>query len=138
MGFPRQKYWSGLPFPSPGDLPHPRSNLSIQHWQADSLRLNLLGSPMYPLLSSNNGSVLQNTYICRIGIFTLQSRHRISITTKIFSIVLLQPYQYTFLPCLYSLESTNLFFISTILTSIFTNFLRLEIFERKAKLLNQQ
>ena len=23
MGFPRQKYWSELPFPSPGDLPHP-------------------------------------------------------------------------------------------------------------------
>ena len=22
-GFPRQKYWSGLPFPSPGDLPNP-------------------------------------------------------------------------------------------------------------------
>ena len=21
-GFPRQEYWSGLPFPSPGDLPH--------------------------------------------------------------------------------------------------------------------
>ena len=21
MGFPRQEYWSGLPFPSPGDLP---------------------------------------------------------------------------------------------------------------------
>ena len=24
MGFPRQEYWSGLPFPSPGDLPNPR------------------------------------------------------------------------------------------------------------------
>ena len=24
MGFPRQEYWSGLPFPSPGDLPGPR------------------------------------------------------------------------------------------------------------------
>ena len=24
MGFPRQEYWSGLPFPSPGDLPYPR------------------------------------------------------------------------------------------------------------------
>ena len=24
MAFPRQEYWSGLPFPSPGDLPHPR------------------------------------------------------------------------------------------------------------------
>ena len=22
MGFPRQEYWSGLPFPFPGDLPH--------------------------------------------------------------------------------------------------------------------
>ena len=24
MGFSRQEYWSGLPFPSPGDLPDPR------------------------------------------------------------------------------------------------------------------
>ena len=23
MGFPRQEYWSGWPFPSPGDLPDP-------------------------------------------------------------------------------------------------------------------
>ena len=23
VGFPRQEYWSGLPFPSPGDLPNP-------------------------------------------------------------------------------------------------------------------
>ena len=23
VGFSRQEYWSGLPFPSPGDLPHP-------------------------------------------------------------------------------------------------------------------
>ena len=23
MGFPRQEYWSGMPFPSPGDLPDP-------------------------------------------------------------------------------------------------------------------
>ena len=23
MGFPRQKYWCGLPFPAPGDLPNP-------------------------------------------------------------------------------------------------------------------
>ena len=24
MGFSRQEYWSGLPLPSPGDLPNPR------------------------------------------------------------------------------------------------------------------
>ena len=23
MGFSRHEYWSGLPFPPPGDLPHP-------------------------------------------------------------------------------------------------------------------
>ena len=23
MGFPRQEYWNGLPFPTPGDLPNP-------------------------------------------------------------------------------------------------------------------
>ena len=23
MGFSRQEYWSGLPFPTPGNLPHP-------------------------------------------------------------------------------------------------------------------
>jgi len=23
MGFSRQEYWNGLPFPSPGDLPYP-------------------------------------------------------------------------------------------------------------------
>ena len=28
MGFPRQEYWSGLPFPLPGDLPDPGIELS--------------------------------------------------------------------------------------------------------------
>ena len=27
MGFPRQEYWSGLPFPPPGDLPNPGMEL---------------------------------------------------------------------------------------------------------------
>ena len=29
MGFSRQEYWSGLPFPSPGDPPSPQSNLGL-------------------------------------------------------------------------------------------------------------
>ena len=40
MGFPRQEYWNGLPFPAPGDLPNPGikpSLLSLLHWQEDSL-----------------------------------------------------------------------------------------------------
>ena len=30
MGFSRQEYWSGLPFPSPGDLPDPRTGPGLQ------------------------------------------------------------------------------------------------------------
>ena len=29
MGFPRQEYWSGLPFPSPGNLPNPGIELTF-------------------------------------------------------------------------------------------------------------
>ena len=28
MAFAKQEYWSGLPFPSPGDLPHPGIELT--------------------------------------------------------------------------------------------------------------
>ena len=45
MGFPRQEYWSGLPFPSPGDLPKPGIKPRSPAWQVDSLPLSL-GSPM--------------------------------------------------------------------------------------------
>ena len=31
MGFSRQEYWSGLPFPSPGDFPDPRIELGLPH-----------------------------------------------------------------------------------------------------------
>ena len=37
MGFSRQEYWSGLPFPSPGDLPSPRIAPRSPALQADAL-----------------------------------------------------------------------------------------------------
>ena len=37
MGFSRQEYWSGLPFPSPGDLPDPGIELGSPALQADTL-----------------------------------------------------------------------------------------------------
>ena len=39
-GFPRQEYWSGLPFPSPGDLPDPGSEFLSPALQVDSLLLS--------------------------------------------------------------------------------------------------
>ena len=41
-GFSRQEYWSGLPFPSSGDLPDPGikpTSLCLLHWQVDPLPL---------------------------------------------------------------------------------------------------
>ena len=37
MGFSRQEYWSGLPFPSPGDLPDPGIDPRSPALQADAL-----------------------------------------------------------------------------------------------------
>ena len=37
MEFSRQEYWSGLPFPSPGDLPDPRIEPGSPAIQADAL-----------------------------------------------------------------------------------------------------
>ena len=37
MGFSRQEYWSGLPFPSPGDLPDPGIEPRSSALQSDSL-----------------------------------------------------------------------------------------------------
>ena len=48
VGFCGQECWSGLPFPSPGDLPHPVIEPGFPALQADSLhlyRLNYEGSP---------------------------------------------------------------------------------------------
>ena len=47
MGFPRQEYWSGLLFPSLGDLPEPGIKLTSPAWQVDSLPLSHLGSPTF-------------------------------------------------------------------------------------------
>jgi len=48
MGFPKQEYWSGLLFISPGYLP-PDLEIEISSpvWQADSLPLSHLGSHTY-------------------------------------------------------------------------------------------
>ena len=45
MGFSRQEYWSGLPFPSPGDLPDPGIEPRSPALEEDSLPTELLGQP---------------------------------------------------------------------------------------------
>ena len=45
MGFSRQEYWSGLPFPSPGDLPDPGIEPRSPTLQADALTSAPPGKP---------------------------------------------------------------------------------------------
>ena len=45
MGFSRQEYWSGLPFPSPGDLPDPGIKPRSPTLQAGALASEPSGKP---------------------------------------------------------------------------------------------
>ena len=56
MGFFRQAYWSGLPFPPPGDFPNPGIELeppAAPALQVDSLLLSHCGSPLNCLMIHN-------------------------------------------------------------------------------------
>ena len=46
MGFSRQKYWSGLPCPPPGNLPNPGIEPGSPALQVESLPLRHQGSPV--------------------------------------------------------------------------------------------
>ena len=59
MGFPRQEYWFDLSFPPTGIFPTQGLILHLQHllnWQADSLPLSYLGSPLSSSKAQGKGS----------------------------------------------------------------------------------
>ena len=56
MAFSRQRYWSGLPFSSPGDLPDPGIKPWSPSFQADSLPPEPPGIP-------SNIKILENTIL---------------------------------------------------------------------------
>ena len=51
VGFSRQEYWSGLPFPSPGDLPDPGIKPGSPALEADALTSERPGKPISFFLS---------------------------------------------------------------------------------------
>ena len=71
MRFSRQAYWSGLPFPSPGDLPDPGIEPRSPALQADSLPTEPPGKPCEPyctLLKKSNplrAAALRPCTICQ-------------------------------------------------------------------------
>ena len=65
MRFPRQKYWNGLPFPSPRDIPDLGIKAASPALQADSLPVSHLGS----LIQGNITQLLERR---RINISLIQ------------------------------------------------------------------
>ena len=63
MGFSRQKYWSGLPLPSPGDLP----DLGIKP-RSPTLQADVLTSEPPGLTPQNRGVDIQSGYPPHTGI----------------------------------------------------------------------
>ena len=63
MGFSRQEHWSGLPFPSPGDLPDPGIEPRSPTLWVDSLPSEPLGR-LYLIQSSPiiHGGLVQDSY----------------------------------------------------------------------------
>ena len=69
MGFPRQEHWSGLPFPSPGDLSDPGIKSMSPVLGVNSLLLSHQGSPhkhiyryIFPKISMVYGRKLGKDY----------------------------------------------------------------------------
>ena len=65
MEFSRQEYWSGLPFPSPGDLPDPGIEPGSPELQAGSLPSEPPGKPLnktiaYRLMMKQGKGTLYN------------------------------------------------------------------------------
>ena len=56
-GFSRQEYWSGLPFPSPGDLPDPGIKPGALTLKLDSLLTELRGKQPEMFLGNCQGTL---------------------------------------------------------------------------------
>ena len=66
MKYPKEEHWSGLPFPSAGDLLNPGIEPLSPAWQADPLPLNHLGNPTAILeatYSRKNNNTMEVTWI---------------------------------------------------------------------------
>ena len=73
MEFSRQEYWSGLPFPSPGDLPDPGIEPQSPALQADTLSSEPLGKPFPEMEITNISWKLQNLCVPYFPFFCLPS-----------------------------------------------------------------
>ena len=63
MGFPRQEYWSGLPFSSLGNLPNPGIKPSSPALSGGFFTTGSPGTPMYKIMGKDKYSIIKNLCI---------------------------------------------------------------------------
>ena len=78
VGFSRQEYWSGLPFPSPGGLPVP----GLLHCRQILYHLCHLGSPIVEPISIN--SIISCDFLSCMTIYKVEFIILFSFSTCIF------------------------------------------------------
>ena len=66
-GFSKQEYWSGLPFPSPGDLPNPGIEPESPALQADALSSEPPGKPHGNMSLSKLQEIVKDREAWRAG-----------------------------------------------------------------------
>ena len=64
MGFLRQEYWSGLPFPSPGNLPNPGIKPGSPALQVDSLPTEPPEKPPALVSGTQNKPIFPSYQLC--------------------------------------------------------------------------
>ena len=80
MGFSRQEYWSGLPFPSPRDHANPGVKPRSPSLQAGALPFELLGKPK--ALGAGNLSVL---YRSSLNVATQNNKYGNKMLTEVYT-----------------------------------------------------
>ena len=75
MGFPRQEYWSGVPLPSPGDLPNP----GIEH-RSPALRAD--ASPFEPPGKTTHVCILSRFSCVRLFVTPWTAAHQAPLSTE--------------------------------------------------------
>ena len=68
MGFSRQEYWSGFPYPSPRDLPDPGIEPGSPALQAESLPFELPGKHLKMVMHAFNQKLKKNFFLMRNAI----------------------------------------------------------------------
>ena len=82
MGFSRQEYWSGLPFPSPGDLPDQGSNPGFPHCRQTLYHLSHQGRPEYLMQNAGLDEARGGIKIARRNINNLRYADDITLMAE--------------------------------------------------------